>query len=141
MKSSQESKRFILAFALMAIVAACSSAPKPVQRAERNAGYVAAISISPAALSWEGNPLLQQRLVRAVQKIDIPVLLLQPAKDASLEPARILGAESARLSKRLTSKIYPATGPASEQAHCFGGAKGMHVWAKDAKAFLEERMR
>jgi carboxymethylenebutenolidase len=104
--------------------------------AERDAGYKAAISISPGALSWSRNFLLQKRLVQAVQTITIPVLLLQPAKDASLEPSRVLGAEAARLGKPLTAKVYPATGPQDEQGHCFGGPKGMHVWADDAKAFL-----
>jgi carboxymethylenebutenolidase len=104
--------------------------------AERNVGYKAAISISPAALSWNNNPLLQKRLLQSLQGINIPVLLLQPARDASLEPSRVLGAEAARLGKPLTTKVYPDTGPEDERGHCFGGAKGMHVWADDAKAFL-----
>jgi hypothetical protein len=48
----------------------------------------------------------------------------------------VLGAEAARLGKPLTTKVYPDTGPEDERGHCFGGAKGMHVWADDAKAFL-----
>ena len=74
--------------------------------------------------------------MRAVQKIDMPVMLLQPPKDASLEPARVL-ALSYRLGKPYVGKIYPATGPEDEQGHCFGGAKGMHVWAADVVAFLQ----
>ena len=109
--------------------------------AEQNAGYRAAISISPAALSWSYSPLLRTRLTQTVQGINIPVLLLQPARDASLEPSRILGAEAARLGKRLTTKVYPDTGPGDERGHCFGGAKGMHVWAEDAKAFLAANVR
>ena len=109
--------------------------------AERGAGYRAAISISPAALSWQNNPLLQQRLVEAVRKIEIPVMLLQPAKDASLEPSRVLGAEFTRLGKPFTGKIYPPEGPEAEQEHCFGGAKGMHVWADDALTFLKQVFR
>jgi dienelactone hydrolase len=108
---------------------------------ERGVGYRAAISISPAALSWGGNPFLQNRLIRSMQGITVPTLLLQPAKDASLKPSRVLGAEAARLGKPLTTKVYPATGPEAEQKHCFGGAKGMHVWAADAKAFLEANLR
>jgi dipeptidyl aminopeptidase/acylaminoacyl peptidase len=74
--------------------------------AEKDAGYQAAISISPAALSWANNTFLQKRLIRSVQDIAIPVLLLQPARDASLEPSRVLGAEAARLGKPLTTRIY-----------------------------------
>ena len=109
--------------------------------AERGAGYRAAVSISPAALSWEGNPLLQARLLQAVGKIAIPVMILQPPKDASLEPTRVLGAEFKRLEKRFTGKIYPAEGPEDQQVHCFGGAKGMHVWANDALTFLKQALR
>jgi carboxymethylenebutenolidase len=109
--------------------------------AERNVGYKAAISISPAALSWAHNSFLQKRLIQSFQKINIPVLLLQPARDASLEPSRVLGAEAARLGKSLTTKVYPDTGPEDERGHCFGGAKGMHVWAADAKAFLAANLR
>jgi carboxymethylenebutenolidase len=109
--------------------------------AERNLAYKAAISISPAALSWNGNSFLQKRLIQSLQGINIPVLLLQPARDASLEPSRVLGAEAARLGKLLTTKVYPDTGPEDERGHCFGGAKGMHVWAEDAKAFLAANLR
>ena len=109
--------------------------------AERNAGYKAAISISPAALSWARNSFLRKRLIQSLQKINIPVLLLQPARDASLEPSRVLGAEAARLGKPLTTKVYPDNGPQDERGHCFGGAKGMHVWAEDAKAFLAANLR
>jgi hypothetical protein len=109
--------------------------------AERGAGYKAAISISPGAQSWERNPLLQQRLVQAVQRIAVPVLLLQPPKDASLQPSRVLGGEAQRLRKPFTVNVYPDVGPEQEKTHCFGGAVGMHVWAKDAKAFLAANLR
>ena len=104
--------------------------------AERNVGYKAAVAISPAALSWNGNPFLQQRLVQSVRGMTVPVLLLQPPKDRSLEPSRVLGAEAKRLGKPFTVKVYPNIGPEDEKGHCFGGAKGFHVWGDDAKAFL-----
>jgi dipeptidyl aminopeptidase/acylaminoacyl peptidase len=106
--------------------------------AERNVGYKAAISISPAAQSWATNPLLQERLRRAARQIAVPVLLLQPAKDDSLEPSRVLGGEFVKLRKPYVGKVYPAEGPEEEQRHCFGGVRGMHVWAADALAFLEK---
>ncbi len=106
--------------------------------AERGAGYRAAVAISPAAMSWEGNPLLRTRLLEAVGKIEIPVMILQPPKDDSLEPSRVLGAEFRRLGKPFVGKVYPPEGPEDEQVHCFGGAKGRHVWAQDALTFLEQ---
>jgi carboxymethylenebutenolidase len=104
--------------------------------AEKGVGYKAAISLSPGALSWEHNPYLQRRLIEAAARVQIPVLVLQPARDASLEPSRVLAKAAAKMGTPLTAKVYPATGPRKEQDHCFGGHAGMHVWADDAKAFL-----
>jgi carboxymethylenebutenolidase len=109
--------------------------------AESRMGYRAALSISPAALSWDQNDWLKTRLIEAVGRTDIPVLLIHPAKDASLAPGRVLGLEATRRGKPLTVKVYPATGTPEEQSHCFGGARGMHVWAEDAKAFFESHLR
>jgi dienelactone hydrolase len=110
--------------------------------AERGAGYKAAVAISPAALSWNGNPLLQERLILAARKTEIPVFLIQPPKDASLEPSRVLGGEFRRLGKPYTGKIYPEDIPESLQTHCFGGIRrGSHVWAQDVLAFLAGALR
>ncbi len=124
------------------VVAGCSyGGIQTLLGAERGAGYRAAVAISPAALSWEMNPLLRERLLRAVGGTKIPVMILQPAKDASLGPSRVLGAEFTRLGKAFTGKIFPSEGPDELQGHCFGGAKGMHVWAEDALAFIKEAIR
>ncbi len=96
--------------------------------AERGTGYKVAVPISPAGLSWTGNPPLQQRLVSAVRKIEIPVFLIQPPKDASLEPSHVLGREFERLGKSYRGKIYPPEMPEDQQGHCFGGAEGTRSW-------------
>ncbi|MDB4877400.1 MAG: dienelactone hydrolase [Gemmatimonadetes bacterium] len=121
------------------VVAGCSyGGIQTLLAAERGAGFKAAMPISPAALSWQGHTVLQDRLKAAVRTIDMPVLLIQPPKDASLEPVRVLGEEAKRAGKtRFTAKVYPPTMPDSEQVHCFGGAKGYHNWAKDAVAFFD----
>jgi dienelactone hydrolase len=120
------------------VVAGCSyGGIQTLLAAERNVGFVAAMPISPAAQSWEGNPLLRDRMKRAVRKIDIPVLLIAPPRDASLDPPRELGDEAKRANKKsFTAKIYPPTMPDSEQTHCFGGAKGFHNWAAEAVQFF-----
>ncbi len=124
------------------VVAGCSyGGIQTLLGAERSVGYRAAVSISPAALSWSGNPEVRSRLKTAVTRISIPVFLIQPPKDASLEPARVLGAELQRRSTLNRVKIYPPAGPVDEQEHCFGGAKGMHVWGADALAFLSDVVR
>jgi len=120
------------------VVAGCSyGGIETLLAAERGAGFKAALSISPAALSWQGHEVLQHRLIDAVRRINIPVLLIQPPKDASLEPARVLGAEAKKAGKvSFTAKVYPATMPDSQEVHCFGGAKGMRNWAAEGIAFF-----
>ena len=120
------------------VVAGCSyGGIETLLAAERGAGFRAALAISPGALSWRGHPVLQERLIATVGRIGIPVRLLQPPEDASLEPAKRLGAEARRLGKRsFTTRVYPASMPEDQRGHCFGGAKGMHNWASEALAFF-----
>jgi len=108
--------------------------------AESRMGYRAVISISPGALMWDRNEYLRDRLVKAVGRLNVPVLLIQPARDASLGPSSVLGSTALRAGKPLTVKVYPAAGPSKEQEHCFGGASGIHVWAEDAKAFFQANL-
>lgn len=124
------------------VVAGCSyGGIETLLAAERGAGLKAALSISPAALSWRGHTVLQNRLIQAVRKIEIPVLLLQPPKDASLEPARVLGDAARRAGKRsFVARVYPPTMPDSQQVHCFGGAKGMRNWASEAVSFFDRTL-
>jgi len=124
------------------VVAGCSyGGIQSLLAAERGAGYKAAVPISPAALSWAGNRYLRDRLAKAVAKIDMPVFLIQPPKDASLEPAHVLGAVLERRNAANRVKIYPPEGPEDQQGHCFGGAKGMHIWAADVVRFLKDVVR
>jgi dienelactone hydrolase len=108
----------------------------------REIGFRAAFPVSPAALTWQTTPEIQTRLKHSVAAITIPVLLIQPPKDASLEPARALGEEAARRGRtQFQTKIYPPTMPDSQQVHCFGGAKGMHNWASDAVKFFDAAVK
>lgn len=104
--------------------------------AERGVGYKAAVALSPAAESWVGNPLLQQRLIKAVSRINIPVFIIHPAKDASLLPGPALAQEFQRLGKPYQLKMYPPIGTAEQQSHCFGGAQGNEIWAADVLSFF-----
>jgi len=119
------------------VVAGCSfGGIETLLGAESRAGYKAAVSVSPGGLTWQRNDYLRSRLIQAVRRMEIPVLIIQPAHDASLGPSSVLGREAEDAHTPVTTRVYPATGPASEQSHCFGGAGGLHVWAEDAKAFF-----
>ena len=122
------------------VVAGCSfGGIQSLLAAERGGGLKAAFSISPAALTWSWNSHIRNRLVTAVDEIAIPVRLIQPPKDASLEPARVLGEEARRARKDafITQVYSPDTVPKDEQTHCFGGAKGFHNWAGEAVEFFD----
>jgi dienelactone hydrolase len=121
------------------VVAGCSfGGIQALLAAERGGGVKAAFAISPAALTWGRYPQIRTRLRAAVPRIAVPVRVIQPPKDRSLEPARVLG-EDARTSGRasFTTKVYSPEGmPVREQTHCFGGAKGFHNWATEAVSFF-----
>jgi carboxymethylenebutenolidase len=124
------------------VVAGCSfGGIETMLAAERGAGYRAAVAISPGAQSWNGNAPLRDRLVAAARKAEIPVFLIQPPNDASLEPSRVLGAELERRGKQNAVKVYPPDMPPDQQGHCFGGARGMHVWAQDVLTFFAGAVR
>ena len=76
-----------------------------------------------------------------MRKTEIPVFIIQPPKDASLEPSRVLGAELERRGTQHAVKVYPADMPEDQQGHCFGGAPGIHVWAQDVLAFFAGALR
>ena len=107
--------------------------------------YDAATAIRKVRTSWIScagpKAAATRRLGEAVRKVEIPVFLIQPPRDASLEPARVLGGELQRRSSRHAVKVYPPDMPEDQQGHCFGGARGMHVWAQDVLAFFGTALR
>ena len=122
------------------IVAGCSfGGIQSLLAAERGGGLKAAFSISPAAQMWGWNPHIRNRMLSAVQGITIPVRLIQPPKDASLEPAKVLGLAARKAGKdAFTTRVYSRDSvPKDEQTHCFGGAKGFHNWAGEAVDFFD----
>jgi hypothetical protein len=51
------------------------------------------------------------------------------------------GAVGVALATAMITAQAPAiakAGPEEEPRHCFGGARGMHVWAADALAFVDQ---
>src|SRR5262249_6371180 len=125
------------------VVAGCSfGGIQTLLAAERGGGLKAAFSISPGALMWQGNPEIGARLVTAVKNINIPVMLIQPPKDASLEPANVLGTVARDSGKTsFITKIYPATISRLERGHCFAGARGAHNWGTDAVTYFNGILR
>ena len=104
--------------------------------AERGAGFRAAVALSPAAESWEGNPGLQTRLLQAADNINIPVYLIHPEKDVSVAPGYAIAQEFQKDGKPYKFTIYPPFGTDAQNGHCFGGAD--RIWGADAVRFINQ---
>jgi carboxymethylenebutenolidase len=108
--------------------------------AERNADLRAAVVFGGAAGSWDRSPALQQRLVAAVGHASAPVFFAYAANDFSVAPAKVLGAEMARLGKPHRVEIYPPLGQTPEEGHGLV-YRGVSTWERNVFAFLDERLQ
>jgi carboxymethylenebutenolidase len=108
--------------------------------AEHDTAVRAAVVFGGAAGSWDRSPVLQQRLVAAVGHASAPVFFAYAANDFSVAPARVLGAEMARLGKPHRVEIYPSLGHTPEEGHALV-YRGLSTWERDVFAFLDELMR
>src|SRR5262245_35483251 len=104
--------------------------------AERDHTIRAAITFAAAANSWEGSSELRQRLLVAIRKISVPVMLVQSMKDYSLTPGQSMAAELLRLGKTHQFKIYPSVGLTSNDGH-----NAVYIapdqWEEDVFKFLD----
>jgi carboxymethylenebutenolidase len=108
--------------------------------AERDRSLRAVVAFGPAAVSWEGSPLLQHRLISAARAINAPVLLIHAANDYSTKPGRVLDSERARLGKSHALAIYPPVGHTAAEGHRFLYSKPS-VWEADVFRFLDGHLR
>jgi carboxymethylenebutenolidase len=105
--------------------------------AEKGLGIRAFVAFAPAAQSW--NPVLAERLKRAVRQARAPIFIIQAQNDYSLEPSKVLGAELEKKGSPNQAKIYPPFGTTTQDGHWGFGAHqdGVAVWAPDVNAFLD----
>ncbi len=103
--------------------------------AEAGAGACAHVPFAPAAVGWEGNPEIQERLRRAAAGVRAPVLLVQAANDHSLGPSDVLGPLLAA-DGRGGARLYPAYGDTADAGHGDFACRGFDVWGADVLAFL-----
>jgi carboxymethylenebutenolidase len=108
---------------------------------ERELGVRALVPFAPAAMSWEQNQLLQDRLIRAVDLAKAPVFLIQAENDYSLAPSRVLSKEANKKQKYFQSKIYPPFGSNHQDGHWGFCSLATNVWGADVLAFLEAQMK
>ena len=106
---------------------------------EKDLGVMALVPFAPAAMSWELNVPIRDRLARAVVNAKAPVFLLQAENDFDLGPSHMLSREAAKKNKDFQSKIYPAFGKGSHDGHWAFCTTGSEVWGTDVLAFLEKQ--
>ncbi len=104
---------------------------------ERDLGVKALVPFAPGAISWEQNPLLQDRLKLAVDRARAPVFLLQAENDFNLAPSRELNKEAQKHHVDFRAKIYPAFGGSHNDGHGGFCSTATDVWGTDVLAFLE----
>jgi carboxymethylenebutenolidase len=108
---------------------------------ERVLDVKALVPFAPGAMSWEGNPPLQERLRRAVDQAKAPIFLLQAENDYSLAPSHDLSKAANKKHIDFQSKIYPAVGNSHQDGHWKFCTAASDVWGNDVLAFLEARMK
>jgi carboxymethylenebutenolidase len=106
----------------------------------RDLGVKALVPFAPGAMSWEQNPLLQDLLIRALDRARAPVFLIQAENDYSVDPSRVLNKEATKKHKDFQSKIYPAFGKSHQDGHWGFCSSATNVWGADVLAFLETQM-
>jgi carboxymethylenebutenolidase len=108
--------------------------------AEREPGIRAAVTFGAAAGSWDGSAELRARLLAAVGKITVPVLLIHTANDYSVTPGKSMADEFARLSKPHELKMYPPVGQTTSDGHNFLYTDVV-LWEEDVFKFLDQNVK
>ena len=85
--------------------------------AEQDDTIRAAVTFAAAAGSWQQSPELRERLLTAVRKTSVPIMLIHAANDYDTTPGSTLAAELDRLHKPYALKIYPRVGQTPDDGH------------------------
>jgi len=108
--------------------------------AERDNSLRAAVAFAAAANSWERSSELRERLLTAVNKATVPIMLIHAANDYSTAPGYALADELERLHKPHLLKVYPPVGRTSEDGHNFLYLAPPR-WEDDVFKFLDEHVK
>ena len=108
--------------------------------AERDSTLRAAVTFAVAAGSWAGSPEVRERLITAVRKTTVPVMLLHAANDFSVTPGQALAGELERLAKPHVLKIYPPIGHTPDDGHNFVYTD-IDRWEPDVFRFLDQNVK
>jgi carboxymethylenebutenolidase len=124
----------------IAVVGHSSGRQLTLLAAEHDSTLRAAVTFSAAARSWESSSEIRERMLSAVRKTTVPLMLLHAANDYSVVPGHAMAHELASLAKPHSLKIYPPVGKTLGDGHNFVYAV-IDQWEDDVFRFLGEHVR
>ena len=108
--------------------------------AERDSTLRAVVIFSAAANSWGSSSEVRERMLAAVRKTTVPIMLLHAENDYSTAPGKAMANELARLGKPHVLKIYPPVGTTADDGHNFVYT-AVAEWEADVFGFLDQYVR
>ena len=85
--------------------------------AESDLGIRAFVAFAPAAMSWKSFPDLRARLLRAEEKAQRPIFLIQAEGDYNTGPYEMLGTYLLKKGGMNKAKLYARFGSTNQEAH------------------------
>ena len=107
--------------------------------AEREPRARCAVAFASAAMNWDRNPLIADRLLTAVVSARPPLFLAQAENDFSLRPTIEMSAALRSAGKDHVARIYPRFGATAMEGHFLAG-RGSQLWGADVRHFLERHL-
>ena len=111
--------------------------------AEKGLGIRAFVAFAPAAKSWNSFPDLRLRLLRAEERAQRPIFLIQAEGDYNTGPFTTLGTYLLKKGGLNTGKLYAKFGNSNQEAHGAFATKpeGINIWQADVLSFLNAAMK
>ena len=108
--------------------------------AERDPTIRAAVTFAAAAGSWQRSAEQRERLLAAIRKINVPIMLTHAENDYDTSAGRALAAELERLHKPYVVKIYPRVGLTQDDGHGMLYTN-IPAWEDDVFKFLDQYVK
>jgi len=111
--------------------------------AEKGLGIRGFVAFAPAAMSWNSFPDLRSRLLRAEEKAQRPIFLIQAEGDYNTGPYETLGTYLLKKGGMNKARLYAKFGSTNQEAHGAFATKaaGISIWQADVLSFLNSAMR
>jgi dienelactone hydrolase len=111
--------------------------------AEKGLGIRAFVAFAPAAMSWNSFPELRARLLRAEERAQRPIFLIQAEGDYNTGPYETLGTYLLKKGGLNKGRLYAKFGSSNQEAHGAFATKaaGIEIWQADVIAFINAAMK